>query len=1389
MDNAPSRMPAPRQPFGSFVRGRYVLIGLLLGAALGGTALLQYLHVDRAVATAESRQERAVAEGLAFAQRDLHRLETMLRGEAETLSDAVPVQQTLRAHPSSPADPAAEAAARHFATLSLPERVTADLFDRDGTALAWKGPRLEMTRDTLPRTSVTQLVQEGDIRKALVVWMPVREGPVTLGMVRLMRVLEARSPVQNQYLEDYRRAQVWRRSTGTPVELLIDAPVPDVAPADTVQLRGIDGRALGGTLVAERPNQQAVVESLDLRYRDVRSVWLTLLLAWGLWGLWMRYRRQPEGWRKAGYLVLVLGAWWAVRYALLALNVPGRWQRPRAPLAPLFDPAHFASTLGGGLLRSTGDFLLTVLFGLVTAFAVVHFIRRQMPQASAPTRSAMGGLVRGTAVAAGAAVLLMGAAATLAVLARRAVLDSTLDYLTGMVLLPDPLVVVVFCTLLLATLALLLLSVAVLLLAHRTLDRLLPSPARWYVAAAGMAPVVGSMLLWSDAALGLPWVVLPGFLLVAFAATYTTLDQRPSPLRLLSLRSIILSLFMLSLVLYPAFFNGMDEQRRFQMADAAASFDEGQDPRVVYGIERLLSDAQETRLFWEALTSRVASRDTVANTGRLLLRSSLLSSLNTYATSLTLHQADGTPVVRFSTAGPGMLTVDERPTAVPEFELMRQIHDDRPWGGVLVEQLTGRREPDRFQYAGLAPLQPPALIQIPAQLFPLPRHDLTAGWVLVRAEPQRALLDEGTPFPRVLLPAGSYGNLYRSLSMAEFREGMLTRSFGRNFGRYRLAADIQQQMSRTGRVWRAETIDGERFLTLYRQATAPRSAARDAPEALATSPSVIAVRITAIGMFDHLYYLLRLTVAGLFVAFPFYLLGLLLRWRAGLLPAPHVRFRDRVLNAFLVVGIVAVAAVGVIGQQMVITETDSAVRDWLRQHLERVEETLALSTTGEELPYQALEQTTVQELARQVGRDLNLYRDGLLVASSRPQLVRDRLIDDRLPAEVHQALEFDGFRFAFAEAQLGSFRYTSGYHALLDEQRRPRYVVGLPTLPEQERIEEERARTIAYLFGALLLLVLVVMLTAGALARALARPIARLRAGLEDVARGRFERTLPVDSRDEIGELVQTFNEMQAQLAESRRQLTQQERQLAWREMARQVAHEIKNPLTPMKLSVQHLQRAYKDATLHAAVDARSGTDAAKDEAVDTRFQRTFERITNTLIEQINALARIANEFSTFARMPTRHIERLDLNDVVREAGVLMQEEAGTDITFDLTDEPLIVEADREELRRSYINLIKNALQAVPEDRAPVIAVRTRPDTAKGRAWAYSAVEDNGGGVPPELQNKIFQPNFSTKTSGTGLGLAVVRKSIEDVGGTVGFETTQDEGTTFWIQLPQAEES
>ncbi len=340
--------------------------------------------------------------------------------------------------------------------------------------------------------------------------------------------------------------------------------------------------------------------------------------------------------------------------------------------------------------------------------------------------------------------------------------------------------------------------------------------------------------------------------------------------------------------------------------------------------------------------------------------------------------------------------------------------------------------------------------------------------------------------------------------------------------------------------------------------------------------------------------------------------------------------------------------------------------------------------------------------------------------------------------------------------------------------------MAVPTLPEQASIEAGQARIIAYLFGVLLVLMLGIFVTTALLANQLTRPFKRLRAGLKAVGEGQIYEPIPVETQDEMGQLAETFNEMQSQLKESRRQLAQQERELAWREMAQQVAHEIKNPLTPMKLSVQHLRRA------HSPPD-----DNAPPE--DRKFSRVLGRITTTLIEQIDALGRIAGEFSSFARLPQRNPERLDLNEVVREAAALFSDEAPTghpveltpELTLDLAEEPLFVEADREELRRAYINLFTNALQAMPNGREGRITVRT----GVSGGHAISDVQDNGAGISEKARARIFQPNFSTKTSGMGLGLAIVKKTIEAGGGTIWFETEEGKGTTFHIRTPLTAES
>jgi nitrogen fixation/metabolism regulation signal transduction histidine kinase len=255
------------------------------------------------------------------------------------------------------------------------------------------------------------------------------------------------------------------------------------------------------------------------------------------------------------------------------------------------------------------------------------------------------------------------------------------------------------------------------------------------------------------------------------------------------------------------------------------------------------------------------------------------------------------------------------------------------------------------------------------------------------------------------------------------------------------------------------------------------------------------------------------------------------------------------------------------------------------------------------------------------------------------------------------------------------------------------------------------------------------------------------------------------DKKDEIGLLVAAYNTMVEQLEASLNQLAESERQGAWREMAKQVAHEIKNPLTPMRLSLQHLQQAIRRG----------------DENLVEKFQRTSE----LLIQQIDALSNMAEEFSSFAKMPDPVMARHDLVEVLSSAVALMGKEHASPLEWSPPRMPCWVWVDQQQLGRVFNNLIKNAIQSIPEDRLGHIRVELQAEEARFQV----RITDNGKGIAEELRSKIFSPNFSTKNSGMGLGLAMSKKMIEQFGGEIWFRSELGQGTIFYVSLPVISES
>lgn len=289
-------------------------------------------------------------------------------------------------------------------------------------------------------------------------------------------------------------------------------------------------------------------------------------------------------------------------------------------------------------------------------------------------------------------------------------------------------------------------------------------------------------------------------------------------------------------------------------------------------------------------------------------------------------------------------------------------------------------------------------------------------------------------------------------------------------------------------------------------------------------------------------------------------------------------------------------------------------------------------------------------------------------------------------------------------------------------------------------------------------------LLAGAIAISIAnsitRPLSQLSENLKRTRIGKKNEALEWNSNDEVGELIRTYNQMINELDASAQMLAQTERDLAWREMAKQVAHEIKNPLTPMKLSIQYLERAIE-------ADPENAT-------------KLIEKVSTTLVEQIDNLSQIATEFSNFGTMPQANNEKIVLNEIVEAVHDLFRKREDMDIKLIEPINDIYVYADRNHLVRILNNLLKNSIQAIPDERRGLILMELTSKNGN----ALIKVTDNGKGIPDHMKSKVFTPNFTTKSSGTGLGLAICANMIESFNGKIYFDSEVNKGTSFYIEVP-----
>lgn len=406
-------------------------------------------------------------------------------------------------------------------------------------------------------------------------------------------------------------------------------------------------------------------------------------------------------------------------------------------------------------------------------------------------------------------------------------------------------------------------------------------------------------------------------------------------------------------------------------------------------------------------------------------------------------------------------------------------------------------------------------------------------------------------------------------------------------------------------------------------------------------------------------------------------------------------------------------------------------------------------------------QKLVDEVSDIHGVDVNVYDlDGNLQVSSEANVYTKGVLSKKMEPRAYFHLSRLRQVQHVQEEKVGNFSFLSIYSPVRNEQGEVEAFVNIPYFTSKPELRQEISNFLVTIINLNAFIFLIAGLIALIITNRITNSFSLISNKMKEVNLGKQNEAIAWNRNDEIGELVQEYNKMVAKLGESASALAKSEREGAWREMARQVAHEIKNPLTPMKLSIQYLQKAINNN--------------------QENVKELSASVANTLVEQIDHLSKIAADFSQFANIGNVRAEVFDLHDVISSLRDLYLSNQQVEFVWYPVLEKLLINADKTQMNRLFTNLFTNAVEACRERGNCRIEVNEHKDAGQ----IVISIKDNGEGIAAEMQERIFVPNFTTKSSGTGLGLAMCKGIVEQAKGSIWFETKQGEGTTFFVQLP-----
>ncbi len=436
-------------------------------------------------------------------------------------------------------------------------------------------------------------------------------------------------------------------------------------------------------------------------------------------------------------------------------------------------------------------------------------------------------------------------------------------------------------------------------------------------------------------------------------------------------------------------------------------------------------------------------------------------------------------------------------------------------------------------------------------------------------------------------------------------------------------------------------------------------------------------------------------------------------------------------------------------------------------------ETVAINILPYVESYQdkALTQGQLFEKLTQIGQylevDINIFTPkGELVTSTQPSIYeKNALLSKYLNYKAYRTLSGNQVKKVLLSESVGALNYKSVYIPLKSyETKKTLGILSIPFFDSRTELDEKMVDVLSTIMNIFTTIFIVFLVISYFASQVLTDPLRLITQKIQKTTLHEKNEPLEWNSDDEIGLMVGEYNKMLVNLEKSKEALARSEKESAWREMARQVAHEIKNPLTPMKLTLQMLEMRLQQ----------------QDEAVREAFARYFQ----TLLTQVDTLSDIATSFSSFAKMPIPKSERFEVSSVLQETVSLYTNNKNVDLEANIASGDFYVLGDKKLMGRIFTNLVLNAIQSVSGDTRPLVGINL---TRLPQNTIRIEVKDNGSGIPEDIRKKVFVINFTTKETGSGIGLAVAKRGIEHAGGNIWFETEEEQGTSFFIDLPLME--